>query len=83
VIRKKRRKFVFQGGMKEAEMKPLIAWQAHGKRKCISDSSSLKEILFLAGSTITGHQQNLFQFSGATDLTPVRQRCRENRSRGT
>jgi hypothetical protein len=69
--------------MKEAEIKPLIACQAHGKRKCISDSSSLKEILFLARSTITGHQQNLFLFSGATDLTPVRQRFRENRSHVT
>jgi hypothetical protein len=69
--------------MKEAEIKPLIAWQAHGKKKSVSDSSSLKEILFLAGSSITGHQQNLFLFSGATDLTPVRQRSRENRSHVT
>jgi len=78
VIRNKQRKLVFQEGMKEGEIKSLITCQAHGKTNWISHSSCLKEIRILAFA-ITGHQQNLFLFFGATDLTLVRQRCWENR----
>jgi len=65
--------------MKESKIKSLITWQAHGKTNCISISSSLKKTLILA-STITGQQQNLFLFFGATDLSLVKRGCRENRS---